>query len=127
RRCSGCCDSAGSSRVSTPARVTSSVSDRAYSRAALVSCEPGVTSCLSRAIWLSGVVVVSPQPGQANPGQTTHDDGAVWVSPALALNERILAAPPTSYHRLVAAPAVTSPCWPGRMHRQRWLAIAGQG
>ena len=83
--------------------VTSRISDKAYSRAALVSSELGVTSCLSRAIWSSGVVVVSPQPGQANPGQTTHDDGAVWVRPARALNERILAGPPTAYHRLVAA------------------------
>src|SRR2546429_428240 len=85
------------------AGATLSISDKAYSRAARVSTELGVTSCLSRAIWSSGVVVVSPQPGQANPGQTTHDDGAVWVRPALALNERILAAPPTAYHRLVAA------------------------
>jgi hypothetical protein len=83
--------------------VTSSIRDKAYSRAACGSTELGVTNCLSRAIWSSGVVVVSPQPGQANPGQTTHDDGAVWVRPALALNERILAAPPTAYHRLVAA------------------------
>ena len=83
--------------------VTSRISDKAYSRAAPVSSELDVTSCLSRAIWSSGVVVVSPQPGQANPGQTTHDDGAVRVRPARALNERILAAPPTAYHRLVAA------------------------
>ena len=62
-----------------------------------------MTNCLSKAIWSSGVVVVSPQPGQANPGQITHDDGAVRVRPALALNERIPAAPPTAYHRLVAA------------------------
>ena len=68
-----------------------------------MSSELGVTSCLSRAIWSSGVVVVSPHPGQENPGQTTHDDGAVWVRPALVLNERIRAAPPTSYHKLVAA------------------------
>src|SRR4029077_17204459 len=60
-------------------------------------------SCLSKAIWSSGVVVVSPHPGQPNPGQTTQEDGTVWVSPARALNERIRAAPPTSYHRLVAA------------------------
>src|SRR5690348_8111654 len=76
--------------------VTSSISDKAYSRAARGQLP-------EQAIWSSGVVVVSPQPGQANPGQTTHDDGAVWVRPALALNERMLAAPPTAYHRLVAA------------------------
>ena len=68
-----------------------------------MSTELGVINCLSSAIWSSGVVVVSPHPGQENPGQTTHDEGAVSVRPALALNERMLPAPPTSYHRLVAA------------------------
>ena len=43
----------------------------------LMSSGPGVTSCLSKAIWSSGVVVVSPHPGQENPGHDTHDDGAV--------------------------------------------------
>ena len=36
--------------------------------------------------------MVSPHPGQGNPGQFTQDEGEVSARPAVALNERILAA-----------------------------------
>ena len=47
--------------------------------------------------------MVSPHPGQGNPAQFTQGEGVVSARPAAELNDLIALAPPTSYHRLVAA------------------------
>jgi hypothetical protein len=73
----------------------------------LVSSEFGSTSVRSRASWSPGTVVLRPHPGQGNPAQFTHDDGAVSARPAEELNDRMRLAPPTSYHKLVAVPIAT--------------------
>ena len=60
--------------------LTFSMSDRAYSRSALVSGPPGSTIRRSSAIWSAGVVVVRPQPGHGNPVHSTQADGVVCVA-----------------------------------------------
>ena len=72
-------------------------------RWASVSSVLGLMSSRSSTIWSAGVVVLRPHPGQANPGQTTQEEGAVSVRPAAVLNDWMGPGPPTAFQRLVAA------------------------
>ena len=83
--------------------VTFSIRFNAYCRSGSVNSLFGCASKRSRVIWSTGVVVVRPHPGQGNPGHSTHAEGVVLVSPAVASNEPSPDVPPASSQRFVAA------------------------
>ena len=65
--------------------MTFSSKCRAYFWSFLSSTPLSWTSWRSRVIWSCGVVVVSPQPGQEEPGHCRQFDGLVCARPTLAV------------------------------------------